>query len=360
MLRLANRNRFPYLFLFGILLVFCAPAVPQSDIDESDIVRRVGPGITPPEPTERREPEYTDAARDAQIQGTVVFSVVVDRKGFLRDIEVMSPLGFGLDETAIEALKSWRFRPATKDGEPVNVEAIIEVNFRLLDYYFDKKREARRTRYNLAIRNLSRSPKNAAKSVETLKELAPQLPAAMYAYAILLEEGKLLPRDEAKAVELFRTAAEKDHPEAMTRVALMQLRDDPSAASRDEALKLLKDASVLGSLQAQRWLGLQYLSGQIVPRDKARAERQFRLCAARGVWECQFDLGRSLLGGSNGLEDSGLREHLYLQALAWLELAAEGGLKVAEDFAKPHQDQLTTEQRKQVNRLKRQLLQPGN
>jgi TonB family protein len=43
---------------------------------------------------------------------------------------VVTPLGYGLDEKAIEAVKQWRFQPGTKDGKPVNVQLNIEVEFR--------------------------------------------------------------------------------------------------------------------------------------------------------------------------------------------------------------------------------------
>ena len=52
--------------------------------------------------------------------------------GTPRNISVRRALGLGLDEKAIEAVKQWKFRPGTKDGDPVTVQASIEVNFRLL------------------------------------------------------------------------------------------------------------------------------------------------------------------------------------------------------------------------------------
>jgi TonB family protein len=78
------------------------------------------------------EPEYSDEARKAKFQGTVLIDIVVDEKGNPRDFRIVRPLGLGLDEKAIEAVQKWRFRPGVKDGKPVPVFARIEVNFRLL------------------------------------------------------------------------------------------------------------------------------------------------------------------------------------------------------------------------------------
>ena len=78
------------------------------------------------------EPEYSEEARKAKFQGTVLLSVVVDDKGNPRDINILRPLGLGLDEKAIEAVQKWRFRPGFLNGKAVSVAAQIEVNFRLL------------------------------------------------------------------------------------------------------------------------------------------------------------------------------------------------------------------------------------
>ncbi len=78
------------------------------------------------------EPEYSEQARQAKFQGTVLLRVIIDEKGFPRQISVIRPLGMQLDEKAIEAVKHWRFKPATKDGKAVGMDATVEVNFRLL------------------------------------------------------------------------------------------------------------------------------------------------------------------------------------------------------------------------------------
>jgi TonB family protein len=95
-------------------------------------VYRVGGGVSQPIPLFKVEPEYSEEARKAKHQGTVVLSIIIDEQGLPRNFRVVRPLGLGLDEKAIEAVQKWRFRPGMKDGKPVAVLASVEVNFRLL------------------------------------------------------------------------------------------------------------------------------------------------------------------------------------------------------------------------------------
>ena len=95
-------------------------------------VFRVGGGVTAPSLLYKVEPEYSEEARKAKYQGTVLLYVEVDPSGHATNIQVARSLGLGLDEKAIEAVKKWKFAPGKKDGRPVTVAATIEVNFRLL------------------------------------------------------------------------------------------------------------------------------------------------------------------------------------------------------------------------------------
>jgi TonB family protein len=95
-------------------------------------VFRVGGGVTAPQLLSKIEPEYSEEARKAKYQGTVLLYVQVDASGKAVNMRVLHSLGLGLDEKAMEAVKRWKFKPGTKDGKPVTVEAQIEVNFRLL------------------------------------------------------------------------------------------------------------------------------------------------------------------------------------------------------------------------------------
>jgi periplasmic protein TonB len=93
---------------------------------------RIGGGVSPPSILSKVEPEYSEEARKAKWQGTVVLQLVVDEHGLPRDMKITRSLGLGLDQKAIEAVGKWRFKPGMKDGKPVPVIATIEVNFRLL------------------------------------------------------------------------------------------------------------------------------------------------------------------------------------------------------------------------------------
>lgn len=92
---------------------------------------RVGGGVSAPRGLYTPDPEYSEEARKAKWQGTVVLWVVVGPDGRAHEIRVQRSLGMGLDEKAVEAVKTWKFEPAKKDGQPVAVQVNIEVNFRL-------------------------------------------------------------------------------------------------------------------------------------------------------------------------------------------------------------------------------------
>ena len=77
------------------------------------------------------EPQYTEEARRNSISGSVVLRVVFSRSGEVINIRAVQTLPFGLTERAIAAARMIRFRPATKDGRPVNVPMQLEYNFNL-------------------------------------------------------------------------------------------------------------------------------------------------------------------------------------------------------------------------------------
>jgi TonB family protein len=90
-------------------------------------------GITEePKLLHAEEPEYTDEARRARHQGSVLLAIEVDVNGRVTNVRVMRSLGLGLDEKAIAAVMKWKFRPAMAGGRPVTAPAQVQVTFHLL------------------------------------------------------------------------------------------------------------------------------------------------------------------------------------------------------------------------------------
>jgi periplasmic protein TonB len=88
-------------------------------------------GVSDPIAIVTPEAEFSDEARRSKYQGICMISVIVDAHGYPQNPRVARSLGMGLDEKALEAVQKYRFRPAMKDGKPVPVMILVEVNFRL-------------------------------------------------------------------------------------------------------------------------------------------------------------------------------------------------------------------------------------
>lgn len=76
-------------------------------------------------------PQYPDLAREARIQGVVILKTLIDDEGNVADIEVLKSLPMGLSEAAVDAVRQWKFKPATVDGTPVPANHNVTVNFKL-------------------------------------------------------------------------------------------------------------------------------------------------------------------------------------------------------------------------------------
>ena len=92
---------------------------------------RPGSGIDPPRLLREIKADYSDAARRQHIEGEVVLEIIVRRDGTVGDVKMLRRLGAGLDERAVQAVRQWRFAPATRRGSPVDVVVEVAVDFRL-------------------------------------------------------------------------------------------------------------------------------------------------------------------------------------------------------------------------------------
>ena len=97
------------------------------------VVYEPGDGVSLPVVIYEVKPEYTAAAMQAKIQGSVWMSIVIDAAGDVAETTITKSLDqeFGLDDQALEAARLWKFKPATKDGRAVAVRVTVEMTFTL-------------------------------------------------------------------------------------------------------------------------------------------------------------------------------------------------------------------------------------
>jgi TonB family protein len=108
-------------------LVAAPPAVKEGDLVELD------GDVIPPEPIYNPKPAYPPVAERQRIEGTVLLEVLVDENGSVQDLHLLRGVkpDLGLDAAAADAVRTWRYRPATKGGVRVKVRTTLAINFKL-------------------------------------------------------------------------------------------------------------------------------------------------------------------------------------------------------------------------------------
>jgi len=91
---------------------------------------RADSSVTPPMLIYRPNPSYPQEAKDAKLEGNVVLQVLVAADGTVSDVKVTKSLDKGLDESAVQTVKTWKFLPAVKEGKPVPCKTTVSVNFK--------------------------------------------------------------------------------------------------------------------------------------------------------------------------------------------------------------------------------------
>ena len=98
---------------------------------EPEVIHVVGGRVIAPEAIFHPAPAYPEAARRMRLQGTVIVQATIDTSGNVVDARALRGLGFGCEDAALEAIRTWRYRPATLDGRPVSVYLTVTVTFQL-------------------------------------------------------------------------------------------------------------------------------------------------------------------------------------------------------------------------------------
>ena len=115
----------------------CGPKIAPVAPGAERAVYEIGDeGIELPSLVEHVKPKYTPEAKEAQIAGEVWLNALIDREGSVAFVEVTRSLDdeFGLDETAMAAVRQWRFSPGTRLGEPVPVLVNVSILYSLSEH----------------------------------------------------------------------------------------------------------------------------------------------------------------------------------------------------------------------------------
>jgi len=91
----------------------------------------IGGSVKAPVLTFKVDPEFSEEARKAKFSGNVQVYLWVDEQGNPTHVRVIRGVGMGLDEKAVEAVRQYKFKPATQNGKPVKVDLYIDVNFQI-------------------------------------------------------------------------------------------------------------------------------------------------------------------------------------------------------------------------------------
>jgi TonB family protein len=124
----ALRNSVPVEVVAQVDIDFLLATAPPAEFDDAI---KVGAGVSAPTVLKRVEPRYTDEARAAGLQGTVILQAIIGTDGSAKVAKVVKPMEMGLTESATEAIEQWKFKPAVRNGKEVAVAVNIEINFNL-------------------------------------------------------------------------------------------------------------------------------------------------------------------------------------------------------------------------------------
>ena len=277
------------------------------------------------------EPEYSKEAREKKLSGNVLLSIIVGADGVPRDIKVVSPLGSGLDEKAIEAVSKWRFKPGTKSGVSVPVQAQVEVSFKLCNPSCSSSPEMARDERARSLVNISvhqlrgdlNGKADAKAAFQTMQKAADMDygPAETRLGQFYLS-GTGTPVDNKKAAEVFDRAA--FHGDPAGEYELAKLYNTGTGVERDQtmAIKLFTRAADRDLPEAEFALGVASELGEGAPQDLPQAVKWYRKSAEQGFSMAQLRLAKMIWTGAAGKQNQ-------VAALEWALLAERSGLKEA-------------------------------
>ncbi len=286
--------------------------------DSNPGVYRVGGDVTAPKATYAPDPVYSEEARQAKYEGTVVLWMIVSAEGLPQDIKVQRSLGMGLDEEAIKAVTQWRFEPATKDGKPVPVMINVEVNFRLPPSPGSNGvNSASQATGQEGAQDYQAAKKEYEKAAAAGDATAMRNLGALYYY------GYGVPQNYEEARKWFEKAAANGNAAAMRTLGGLYHKGEGVPQDYEKAKEWSERAAAAGDAVAMKNLGYLYYKGEGVPQDYNQAKEWFEKAAAAGNDNAMIELAGMYYQGK-GVPRS------YQKSKEWLEKSAAAGNQYAQ------------------------------
>jgi TonB family protein len=108
----------------------------QSAKGTDSTIYKIGGSVKPPKLIHQEDAQFSAEARRKKISGEVMVQCIVDLNGLPQELKVVKSAGYGLDEQALKAVQQYRFAPATKEGQPVQVTINVSVNFQIFQKHW--------------------------------------------------------------------------------------------------------------------------------------------------------------------------------------------------------------------------------
>ena len=265
---------------------------------------RISPGVLGGMVISKPTPVYPADALQADVQGTVILEVVISRAGTVETVKAVSGPA-PLFRAAIDAVRTWKYKPYLLDGTPVEVVSTVSVVFAL----------SRRVP----------PPPPPTKSLAWYRKAAAQGNAVAERWlGYFYWSGQGVARDYAQSLSWFKKAANQGDAVAQNNLGNMYWHGQGVPQDYTQALAWYRKAADQGYADAQNNLGNMYWHGQGVPKDYAQAIAWYRKAADQGYADAQGNLGFMYQHGQGVPQD-------YAQALAWYRKAANQGDSLAED-----------------------------
>jgi TonB family protein len=270
-------------------LIFLSALSAAGQAISGDQLAYSGSDVILPRLIHKESPSYTREAMKAGLQGDIELVATIGIDGIAHDFLLLSPLGYGLNEEALDCVSRWRFAPALKNGTPIAFRATIEISFRIDGRPFNDQIDRWRADSSALATLLSRKEngKLSDDSLNLLRAWAEKnRRAGQYQMALWQLRGDVVPKDAVAGLERLQKSAKSGFPPAIVALGDMLLDGQNLPQDSRRGLALLKKASTLGYLNAERDLGKRYMAGNGVARNIPKARKYLRYCSQAGLAEC--------------------------------------------------------------------------